>query len=154
MSHVLLLAQEISSIFNRYKKIHDEIFSPKKAVKSPGLSGELKEIDFLAHEQELGLLRKEIGDIQSTLARISSADFKKMSGEGLRDALLRYTEALWDTVNKLQMICRNLRLENKGAGRYMDYSTALFGKDRLTYDDSIQQYKRWGARLNEMFANL
>lgn len=154
MSNVLSLAQEISSIFNRYKRIHDEIFSLRKAVKIPGLSRELKEIDLLAHEQELGLLRKEIGDIQSTLARINSADFKKMSGEDLRDALLRYTEALWDTINKLQMICRNLRLENEGAWRYLDYSAALFRRDRVTYDDSIQQYRRWGERLNEMFANL
>lgn len=154
MSHVVLLAQEISRVFNRYKKIHDEVFSLRKAVKIPGFHRVHKEIDLLAHEQELALLRNEIGDIQATLARISSGDLKRMSVEDLRDALLRYAEALWDTVNKLQIICRNLRLEEEGVERYTDYSRNLFRRDRVTYDDSIQQYKRWGARLNDMFANM
>ena len=154
MAHVVLLAQEVSRVFNRYKKIHDEVFSLRNAVKISAFHRGHREIDLLAHEQELALLRNEIGDIQATLTGISSVDLKRISVEDFCDALLRYSEALWDTVNKLQVICRNLRLEHEGVERYSDYSMEFFRRDRVTYDDSIQQYKRWGARLNDMFANL
>lgn len=151
MSNVVKLAQEITKALTRYKRIHDQIFSLRKAVLMPNL---YKGFDYLAHEQELISLRNEIGKIQVAIAQLESTDLTKRAGEEVRGALLRYTEALWDTVNKLQVICRNLRLEDEGVQEFTGYSTSYLRDDRVTYDDAIQHYRRWGVRLNGMFSNL
>jgi hypothetical protein len=151
MSHVVKLAQEISKVLTRYKKVHDQIFSLRKAVFMPNV---YRGVDYLAHEQELRTLRNEIGKIQFAIAQLRSTDLTRRSGEEVRGALLRYTEALWDAVNKLQVICRNLRLEDEGVQEFTGYSTSYFRHDRVNYDDAVQHYRRWGVRLNGMFSNL
>lgn len=152
MSYVVKLAQDISKVLVRYKKVHDQVFSLRKAVLIHNLYK--KEVDYLAHEQELRILRNEIGKIQAAIVQLNAADLTKRSGEEVRSALLRYTEALWEAVNKLLVICRNLRLEGEGVQEFTGYSASYLRQDRVTYDDAVQHYKRWGVRLNGMFSNL
>jgi len=153
MDNPLNHAYALSSIFTRYKEIHDKVFN--FSIASPiSVSGRSSLEPLRAYEQELGGLRKELGVIQEQLSVLEKqkARRKTTTGEAL-DVVTEYTNALSETINQLQYIFRNLRLEAAGDEALIGYRENEYREDCAAYDDSIQEYRRWGLKLKAAFDN-
>jgi len=153
MDNPLNHAYALSSIFARYKEIHDKVF--KISILNPvGFEGRSSLEPLRAYEQELVSLRKELGAIQEQLFDLEKKKARKKRTKGdVLDVVTEYTNALSETINQLQYICKNLRLENAGDRSLISYSEKEYKEDCAAYDDSIQEYRRWGSKLKAVFAN-
>ncbi|GAG57018.1 unnamed protein product [marine sediment metagenome] len=69
----------------------------------------------------------------------------------IRDALQEYSKAVSDAALNLNLICRSQYRESQGETQFTDYSAGQFRNDRAVYDASVQEFRRWGTRLTELF---
>jgi hypothetical protein len=152
MDNPLNHAYALSSIFTRYKEIHDKVFN--FSIASPiSVSGRSSLEPLRAYEQELGSLRKELGAIQEQLSALDKQKGQKATTGEVLKVVTEYTNALSETINQLQYIFRNLRLENAGDETLLGYRENEYREDCAAYDDSIQEYRRWGLKLKATFDN-
>jgi septal ring factor EnvC (AmiA/AmiB activator) len=153
MDNPLNHAYALSSIFTRYKEIHDKAFS--FSIASPiNVSGRSSLEPLRAYEKELGSLRKELGAIQEQLSVLEKQKARQKTTESeVLDVVIDYTNALSETINQLQFIFRNLRLENAGDEALLGYRKNEYREDCAAYDDSLQEYRRLGSKLKAAFEN-
>jgi hypothetical protein len=153
MDNPLNHAYALSSIFTRYKRIHDKVFN--FSIASPiRVSGRSSLEPLRAYEQELSSLRKELGAIQEQLSVLEKQKARQKTTEGeVLDVVTEYTNALSETIDQLQYIFRNLRLEYAGDEALLGYRENEYREDCAAYDDSIQEYRRLGLKLKAAFEN-
>lgn len=150
MSHLIALAHEVAGIRLRYTNIHDAVFRfSLRRTLSPANSH--KTADYHAHAEVLGVLQAELRDIEADLAGLCASELPIRSGKEMLSILEKYTASLADTIGKLQAICEKLCQEEE---KITDYTTTQYALDRIAYDDAIQQYKRWGKRLDALFSTF
>ena len=151
-SKQIKIACDIALVAKRYRKTHQALFgfSVRKIL---GAEQTHKVSDLKAQEIELDLIDRESKSIYSTIADTTYNDLPRRAKTtiAIRDALLKYTEALIDTTVKLNLICRNLRREQEGESAFTHYSTHQLRQDKAVYDASVQEFRRWGTRLMELF---
>ncbi len=146
------IACDITSVAKRYRKIHDGLFgfSVRKIVMAaqPG-----KLTDLASLEAELDSIDAETKRIQRTFGDADFNDLPKRAkmSIAIRDALVEYTEALVSSAGKLSLICSNLRREQEGEIAFAHYSSHQLRQDKAVYDASVQEFRRWGTRLRELF---
>ena len=151
-SELIRVACDIAAVAKRYRKIHHALFgfSVRKifyAVQPDKL------MDLAALEIELDLVDTESRRIQQTIGDTGFNDIPKRAKTiiATRDALVAYIEALIDTSQKLSLICRNIRREREGETAFAHYSANQLQRDKAVYDASVQEFRRWGTRLKELF---
>ena len=149
---VIGIACDIAAVAKRYRKIHHALFgfSVRKilrAVQSDKLT------DLARLEAEMDSIDTESKRIQRTIVDVDLSDLPKRAKTiiAIRDALLEYTEALIITAGKLNLICSSLRREQEGEIAFAHYSAHQLRQDKAMYDASVQEFRRWGTRLTELF---
>lgn len=151
-AQLIRIACDIAAVAKRYRRVHDVLFgfSVRKALHTLRPD---KRTDFAALEIELDSIEAESKRIQDTIGDTGFCDPPKRAKttKAICDSLNEYSKALTDAALKLNLICRSLRRESENAVGFTDYSTGQFRQDRAAYDASVQQYRRWGARLTELF---
>ena len=146
------VACDIAHVAKRYRKIHQELFgfSVRKILQT-AQPDKLKELASLG--AELTSIDMESKRIQRTFGDASFTDLPKRAKTmvAVRDALLEYTEALISAAGQLNLICCNLRREQEGEMAFAHYSAHQLRQDKAVYDASVQEFRRWGTRLTELF---
>ena len=146
------IACDIAAVAKRYRKIHDGLFgfSVRKILTTVQPD---KLTDLATLEAELGSIDAESKRIQSTFGDAEFNDLPKRAKTiiAIRDALVEYTEALIGAAGKLRLICCNLRREQEGEIAFAHYSAHQLREDKVVYDASVQEFRRWGTRLRELF---
>ena len=145
-------ACDIAAVAKRYQNVHHVVFgfSVRRILYALKIG---KLTDFPALEIELDSIEAASKSIQRTM---SNAGFdglprRAKTAIAIRDALEEYSKALSDAALNLNLICRSLYRESQGETRFTDYSAGQFRNDRAAYDASVQEFRRWGARLTELF---
>lgn len=151
-AQLIRIACDIAAIAQRYQKIHHALFgfSVHRVLHAlqPG-----KHVDFAALEVELDAIEAESANIQHDF---NNADFNDLPKHAktiitIRDALRQYTKAVRAVTSKLNHICRSLRQEGEGEMEFTNYSKNQFQRDKAAYDACLQEFRRWGVRLTELF---
>ena len=146
------IACDIAAVAERYRKIHHKLFgfSVRKILWAAQPD---KLIDLATLEEELDSIDTESKRIQSTFgdAKINDLPKRAKISIAIRDALFEYTEALINATGKLNLICGNLRREQEGEMAFAHYSAHQLRQDKAVYDSSVQEFRRWGMRLTELF---
>lgn len=149
MAYVLTLAHEISRVHGKYRKVHAAIYGLS-------LSGSLWRSALVnperlaSWENDLGAQRRKLGEIEAEINALGKSDSTKPMGKDLTATLIEYIATLSETINKLQWICRNMRLELAGDEDFRGYRETQFRLDTTDYDDSVQAYRRLGTKLNRL----
>lgn len=146
------IACDIAAVAKRYRKIHVGLFgfSVRKILRAVQPD---KRMDLATLEAELGSIETESKHIQRAIGDADFNDLPKRAKTliAIRDALLEYTKALISAAGKLNLICCSLRREQEGEIALADYSAHQLHQDKAVYDASIQELRRWGTRLRELF---
>jgi hypothetical protein len=153
LAKVFEVASEISRIFERYQSIHDEVFgfSIRGLLDVVGRNGSASHA---GRAQRLEELATQIRDVKDTIGSLEEIDLTRHSKNAVRSTLLDYARALEDSITRLQSICDNLYGEAEGLDDQAGYSENRLRSDKIRYDDSVQEYKRLGARLTSLFARV
>lgn len=145
-------ACEISAAARRYQKIHHQLFgfSMRRVLfaRQPD-----KLTEFAPLEMELDSIDAESRRVRGA---VNGPAFDKLPRHAttivsVHDALDKYAGAVTEAAVKLNHICRSLRRESEGESGFGDYSVVHLRRDKAAYDDCVQDFKRWGARLTELF---
>lgn len=153
MARVLDFASEISRIFEQYQAIHQQVF--RFSVRGLlGASSTNGRIGHAERGQRLKELAMQLRDRRQAVRDLEDAELTRRSKEEVRSVLLDYADALEESITGLQAICRNFQYESEGLDGYTRYTESEFRSDKVRYDDSIQAYKRLGARLTALIAKV
>lgn len=150
-TQLVKIACDIAAVAKRYKKIHHALFgfSVRRLLQTLQRN---KLTDFAALQIELDSIAAESKSIQHA---IDNADFDLSKQAetiiAIRDALKEYAKVVSDAALELNLICQNLRRESEGETGFADYSVSQFRCDKIAYDASVQELRRWGTRLTELF---
>ncbi len=153
MAHIIDLACEITEIRSRYLRIHDAVFG-LSVRRSASVLQRRTSAFYGDRERELSVLEKELAEMESALAEVNSDEMTKRARNEVHAALMQYTEKLVAVVADLKRICGNLSLDEAGYRRLSDTGESRFRHDKIRYDYAIQELKRWGAKMNELFATF
>jgi len=151
MARLVTLALDASNLLSRYKAVHNRLFgfSIRKAFTSSGYSA--KDLDLPDCHDQLIAIQTGLKNIASDVKHLDEAELKGKRGEQLHKCLNTYIEAMTETVDKLDFICRNLRREKEGQSEMRKYQgSQQFRKHAAAYDDSVQELRRVGTRLNDV----
>ena len=72
----------------------------------------------------------------------------------IRDALVEYSEALSAAAAGLKSICENMRHEKEHGLEATASRLQQHRHDKAAYDASVQEFRRCGARLSNLFEKL
>ncbi len=153
MAHIIDLACEITGIRGRYLKIHEAVFGLSVRRSASVLQGRTS-VFYADRERELSALQAELEAMESALAGVHSNEMTKRARNEVHAALTQYTSRLVAAVGDLKEICRNLSLDEAEYRRQSDKGESRFRRDKIQYDHAIQELKRWGAKMNELFATF
>jgi len=153
MAHIIGLACEITGIRSRYLKIHDSVFG-LSVRRSASLLQRRAPIFYGDRECELYVLEAELVRLESALAEVDADEMTKRARNEVHAALVQYTSRLLATVRHLKEICRNLSLDEAEYRRSADNGESRFRHDKIRYDYSIQELKRWGGKMNDLFSSF
>jgi hypothetical protein len=151
-AQLVAIACDIASVAKRYQKIHHEFFgiSMRRILRT--LQSDML-MDFPSLEIELESIEAESKCIQQTLDNVGLDGPPRhvKTAIAIRDALAEYAKAVSDAALNLNLICRSLHRESRCETGFADYSAGRFRHDKAVYDASVQEFRRWGARLTELF---
>ncbi len=153
MAHIIDLACEIAEIRSRYLKIHGAVFG-LSVRRSASVLQRRTSAFYADRERELSALKAELASKESALAGIRSDQMTKRARNEVHAALTQYTSRLIAAVGDLKGICRNLSLDEVGYRRLSASGESRFRRDKIRYDYAMQDLKRWGAKMNELFATF
>ncbi len=146
---VINFACQISSIAKRYKEIHRALFGISiRNVLSASRRRQQQNFDTL--ELELDTIKTESEQVRSAIADMEFTDLHKRAKktDTIRKALEEYAKAVADAASKLKLVCQNLYLEEDSTD---NDQLQQYRRDKAIYDASVQEFKRWGTRLTELF---
>ena len=103
------------------------------------------------YEAELNQLHEDLSKVGEIIASGEPLEPKTTFSREFEDALGEYIDALSISIIRLSAICRHQYCWDKGT---QPYDTDQSRNDRTSYDESIQHYRRLGARLNQMVTRL
>lgn len=152
---VINAACQIASLAKRYQEIHQALFgfSIKNILHAPqnGDPGVL-----LALEADLDSIKMELEHVRHSIAEMDLSDQPKRARKviAIRDALEEYSRTVSEAAQKLKLICKNLRYENEHGLEAATSRLRRHRRDKAAYDASVQEFKRWGARLTNLFEKL
>jgi hypothetical protein len=151
-SQLVKIACDIAAVAQLYKKIHHTLFGFSMHRVLRALQHN-ESTDFAALETELDSIAAESKLIQQAIDDNGFGHLPKHANTiiATRDALKIYAETVCDVTLKLNQICQNLRRENAGETGFAGYSAEQFQHDKAAYDASVQEFKRRGMRLTELF---
>ncbi len=153
MARVIELACKAADIRKRYTKIHTTIF--RFSLRRTSLFSVFhRPVDYASQIHELDAMENELKEIRLVMKELRTDDLTKRYREEIQSTLTRYLRALAMTLGQLKGICTSLQKEHRLVEGYLDYSQFRFKRDTVAYDDSVQEYKRWGIRLNKFFTDL
>jgi len=154
-SQLVKIACDIAAVAKRYRKIHRSLFGlSMRRVLHVLQHNKLR--DFAALEIELDSIAAESKLIQQVIDNMGF-DYQPKHANmitTIRDALKLYAEAISGAALELNLICRNLRCESAGETGFAGYSTDKFQRDKVAYDSTVQEIRRRGTRLTELFENF
>ena len=153
MARVYELAAEISRVFEQYQAIHDEVFG-LSLRRLRGALGAGVHNNNAARAQKLQQLALELRGVCRAVGELDNANLPSRLKGLVRTALIDYSLALEEAISRLQSICDSLQSESDGSTDGAGYRERGFRSDKIAYDDSVQAYKRLGARLTDLFAKL
>jgi hypothetical protein len=149
MISLVTLAHRASSIHKRYAGIHSSVFSFSiSQLKFNFWKG--KDPEYCSYESDLAQLCDELEEIRSIIEREELEPANTISRE-FAFALDVYLIALSDAITGLSTICGHRCRDSTGVEAY---SSKQDWADRHEYDNSIQQYRRLGQRLEHLFKRL
>lgn len=154
MAQVISLACELAGVARRYNRVHDAVFkvSLRQALRfseKPNAN-----VDFEMLAVELGQLHDEAEALAATAAGLSGDELPKRAGEAMRDSVAGYGRGLCTAIERLREICEHSRRDATAAGAGAAEDAARQTHRKAAYDDSLQELKRRGARLNELFESF
>jgi hypothetical protein len=153
MAHIIDLACGITDIRSRYLKIHGSVFG-LSVRRSASLLQRRTSVFYGDRECELYVLEAELMRLESALAEVDADELTKRARNEVHATLVQYTGRLVATVGHLKEICRNLSLDEAAYRRSADNGESRFRHDQIRYDYSIQELKRWGAKMNDLFSTF
>lgn len=151
-AQTIRIACDIAAVAQRYQKIHHALFGFSVRRILQALQPKKHE-DFETLAVKLDSIQRASKQIQLAFDNADFVDLPKHAKSliAVRDALKGYTEAVSNVALTLKIICQNLHREGKGETGFVDYSASQFRRDKTVYDASLQEFRRWGARLTELF---
>ncbi|MCB1831026.1 MAG: hypothetical protein H6964_00285 [Chromatiaceae bacterium] len=150
MISLVTLAHRVSSIHKRYANIHAAVFSfsiSQLRLKFWNRGA----TDYCKCETDLIQLCSELTEIRSIISNEEELEPSNTISREFAFALDVYIIALSDAITGLATICRHQCKESMGVE---PYNTKQNLADRHDYDHSIQQYRRLGERLGDLFKRL
>ena len=153
MAHIIDLACEITEIRSRYLKIHHAVFG-LSLRRSASMLRRGTTVFYGDRERELCALEEQLVKLEPVLAKVDSDELTRRAGRQVHDALVQYTSSLVTTVRHLREMCGNLSLDEAEYRRVADNGDSRFRHDKIRYDFSIQELKRWGAKMNQLFTTF
>ena len=153
MAHIIDLACDITEVRSRYLKIHDAVFG-LSLRRSAYLIGRGTSAFYGDRERELCALEEQLVKLESVLAQVDSDELTRRAGRQVHAALMEYTSRLATTVIHLKEICGKLSLDEAEYRRLADNGDSRFRRDKIRYDCSVQELRRRGAKMNELFSTF
>ncbi len=153
MAHIIDLACAITEIRSRYLKIHEAVFG-LSVRRSASVLQRRTSAFYGDRERELSILEAELATMESALAEVNGDELTKRARNEVHAALVQYTGKLVAAVGDLKKICGNLSLDEAGYRRLSNTGDSRFRHDKIRYDFAIQELKRWGAKMNALFASF
>lgn len=134
------LAQQTGDALQRYIAIHNRLFaSPiKKLFKAIFKDS----VDYEALVDKLQIIMTDLNGIRRLI------DDPSMLGE----TLIRYVDALTDTVVTLRDLCAELNKKNKGTNS--SYTLLDYQSDHACYQNCVNTYRAIGGQLNEQIRSI
>ncbi len=154
MAQVISFACELAGVARRYKLVHDALFKVSlwQALRFSENPYASVDVEILA--VELGRLHDEAEALAATAAGLSGDELPKRAGEAMRDSVVEYGQGLCTAIERLREICEHSQHETTAAGASAAEDAARQTHQKAAYDDSLQELKRRGARLNELFESF
>lgn len=152
MARIVNLALEASEVLRSYSAVHDELLgtSIRRWVLVVGLR---RPIDFPGLEERLMDLESKLADIRTEIAGLPEQELTKRGKDDLPVELDMYAQALARAIDKLRVICRGMDEAEKTSASRAAYTTEQLNRDKVAYDDAVQEYKRHGMRLNRLLSS-
>ncbi len=150
MAQLVTLAHRVSSIHAKYAKIHDALFALSFFRKRTKRSGEETSIHS-EYEIELKQLAAKLSEISAMLSDGTPLEPRTTFSREFSAALDEYIGALSKSIIRLAEICQHRYSWEKGG---LTFDSDQSRQDRTSYDESIQHYKRLGAKLNQLVTRL
>lgn len=150
MAQLVTLAHRVSSIHARYANIHDSLFSFslfRKRLRHNKTGDSIQS----HYEIELKRLSEELGEVISIMNSGVPLEPKTTFSREFATAMEEYIQALSTSITQLSDICSHQRTWDKHEQAFSSTQSRI---DRTSYDESIQHYRRLGARLNQMVSRL
>jgi len=107
--------------------------------------------EYCDYESKLIQLDKELMEIRSIIDVEDELEPANTVSREFAFALDVYIIALSDAIKGLSTICQRQCQDRKGLETY---SAEQNRSDRYDYDNSIQQYRRLGKRLDQLFKRM
>ncbi|MCP4288310.1 MAG: hypothetical protein GY792_28430 [Gammaproteobacteria bacterium] len=150
MISIVTLAHRVSIIHKKYAGIHSSVFSFSiSQLKLSFWKG--KEPEYCTYESELAQLCRELEEARALIDSKEDLEPANTVSREFAFSLDVYIIALSDAVRELSEICGHRCREAKGLE---PYDAKQERANRHDYDNSIQQYRRLGERLNLLFKKL
>ena len=150
MVSIVTLAHRASSVHKRYAAIHAAVFS--FAISQLKFNfWKRGEPEYCRYERELTQLCDELAEIRSIIETEEELEPLNTVGREFAFALDVYIIALTDAITGLARICSRKCKGKKGLEKYNREQDRA---ERQEYDDAIQQYRRLGKRLGDLFERL
>jgi len=148
MARVYDLACDVAKLREEYVGIHQRVF----ALRFPVFFGARRDDeDYGELLQRLAGLEAQLCDIASQVKALSHEDLARRGSPQIQAALSSYVPALAESVARLETICQHLDQEQRDPAGASHYSSTELRQDKIGYDDAVQEYRRHGARLQELF---
>ena len=151
MARIVDLALEASEVLRSYSAVHNELLGVS-IRRWAFVAGLRKPIDFPGLEKRLVDLESKLADIRTELAGLSAQELTKRAKDDLQVELDMYAQALARAIDKLRVICRRMDEAEKADADQTPYTTEKLNRDKVAYDDAVQEYKRHGIRLNRLLS--
>ncbi len=151
-SQLVKIACDIAAVAQRYKKIHHTLFgfSVRRVLHALQTN---RLTDYETLELELDSIVAETKCIQQAIDNIGLCDLPKHANTiiAMHNTLEKYAEAVSDVTLQLNRICRNLRCESTVEAGFKGYSDSQFQHEKAAYDACVQEFRRRGTQLTELF---
>lgn len=149
---LIRIACEVAALGKRYQHVHKQLFgfSLRAMVRRDGV------LDFASMENELRCIVDESRCALHAIHDTGLNEGAKRTNQfvAISEALGEYTGSVVGAASALNTLCEGLRRETGGEALFADYSNRQYRLDKAAYDLVLQQFKRWGARMTELFKAL
>ncbi|MCB1850690.1 MAG: hypothetical protein KDI83_07900 [Gammaproteobacteria bacterium] len=150
MISLVTLAHRVSNIYKRYASVHAALFSFSLAQLKIKF-WRANEPAYCEFERKLMQFDQELMDVRTIINDEDQLESGNTVSREFAFALDVYIIALSDAIKCLSMICKHRCRELNGEEKY---DIKQNWADRHDYDNKIQQYRRLGERLTDLFKRL